>query len=571
MSSRIRGGTPVLIVVLLVLVSAGLAAYYLLLPASRKVEPREAGLVQEPWFEEGAAAAGVDFVHSSGADGKSFWFPEIIVGGVALLDFDSDGLLDIYMLQSAQLEAGQPSQPNRLYRNLGGRQFEDVTDKAGVGSEAYAIGCGVGDYDNDGDPDLYITNAGPDVLYRNNGDGTFTDVSRAAGIAAQGRVSAGAAFGDYDNDGDLDLYVVHYVDWSKSVELQCYNGQGTQDYCQPLNYKLPGRDVLYRNNGNGTFTDVSIEAGLGEVFGNGFGVAAGDLDNDGRLDYFIANDSDPNQLWLQTKPGKFQELSLWHGVAVNHLGDAEAGMGAAAIDIDHDGDLDLFLSHLMNETNTLYVNSGDGDFTDRTDALGFGAASYRYTGWGLGFADFDNDTHLDSYVANGGVMIPDTPPHPDPYVQHNLLLSDRGSGKFETILPKGGTQPPLLGTSRGAAFGDLDNDGGLDIVVGNRDAAPYLLWNKAAAGTQWIQFRVREHGRDAHFARVTIQADFGTRTRMVDRSSSYCSSHDVRVHFGLGNATTVTSVEVRWLDGTLETFGPCAAGQTHELERGKGR
>ncbi|MEM7166927.1 MAG: CRTAC1 family protein [Planctomycetota bacterium] len=572
---RSAGGAPWILLAVVVLAIVGLAGYYLLMPVpGTQTDDSTVDESGPAWFAEGAAAAGIDFVHASGFDGKTYLFPEIFCAGVGVFDYDNDGLLDIYLVQSAQLEGGQlnqPGQSNRLYRNLGARKFQDVTEQAGVGDAGYGIGCACGDYDNDGDVDLYVTNVGADVLYRNDGNGQFTDVSRTAGISQSARVSASAAFGDYDNDGDLDLYVVHYVDWSKSVELPCYNSQGTLDYCQPLNYRLPGKDVLYRNDGNGQFTDVSKEVGIHSVFGNGFGIAAGDLNDDGRLDYFVANDSDPNQLWLQNDQGKFAESSLWHGVAVNQMGDAEAGMGAAAIDIDHDGDLDLYLTHLITETNTLYLNAGGGDFEDRTDQLGFGATSFSYTGWGLGFGDFDNDTHLDAYIANGGVMIPDNAPQPDPYVQHNVLLTSDNSNKFRAVSPKGGTRPPLLHTSRGAAFGDLDNDGGIDVVVNNKDASPYLLWNVRGSERQWIRFRVLEQGRDAHYARVKIEGGFGTRRRMVDRSYSYASSSEATLHFGLGTETAVSVAEVRWLDGSTESFGPFSAGQTHVLERGKGR
>lgn len=520
---------------------------------------------EAPWFEEVATAAGLSFHHSSGFDGKEYWLPEIVSGGVGLLDFDGDGLLDVYLVQSASLTTGKPTRGgNVLFRNKGDGSFEDVTTKAGVGDEGVGMGCTCGDYDGDGHVDIYVTNVGPNVLYRNRGDGTFENVTQKAGVGEPG-LGASAAFADYDRDGDLDLFLVNYVDWSKSVELTCYAPHGPQDYCQPNNYQLPAQDHLFRNSGDGTFENVSVAVGLNKKFGNGLGVTCSDINGDGRMDFFVANDSNPNQLWIQDEQGNFQDESLWAGVAVNLHGDAEAGMGVATIDIDHDGDQDLFLSHLRGESNTLYRNDG-GTFEDASDVLGISSASLPYTGFGLGFADFDHDGHLDVFVANGDVLKPENGPAGDAYAQPNQLLTSVEGKGFREVLPAGGTQPPIVATSRGAGFGDLDNDGDIDIVVVNRDSKVSLLRNVSGSRGNWIQARVlNANGSYALHARVRF--DFGGRSvwRTVDRAYSYCSSCDPRVHVGLGAATQVDRITVFWPDGTQSESGPHAGGEIHEI------
>ncbi|MGE3163418.1 MAG: CRTAC1 family protein [Planctomycetota bacterium] len=527
---------------------------------------------EAPWFEEVGVAAGLDFEHMSGADGKRCWLPEIVCGGVGIFDYDGDGWLDIYFVQGGSIAHGPGTEGNRLYRNQGDGTFVDVTRTAGVGDTSYGMGCACGDYDNDGDVDLYVTNVGPNVLYRNNGDGTFTDVSLASRTADPGFGSS-AAFVDFDADQDLDLMIANYVDWSKSVELQCYSPQGVPDYCQPNNYQLPAPDSLYRNNGDGTFTLVSREVGLRAAFGNGLGVGCGDYNGDGRMDIFVANDSMANQLWIQQQDGTFVDESLYTGVALNHSGDAEAGMGVATVDLDHDGDLDLFMTHLRGESNTFYRNDGE-TFQDCSDEFGFTAPSWNYTGFGLGFADFDHDGHLDSYVANGDVLAPSSAKvGADPYAQVNQLLRFVPGTGFRPVLPAGGTAEPLAFTSRGLALGDLDRDGDLDAVIVNRDERPHLLRNIAGSRGHWVQFDVRDaRGCQAYHARLQLKrANAPPITRTVDPSFSYCSSSDPTVHFGLGSTTTVESVVVTWPDGKPETFGPFPADQRHTLRKGQGR
>ena len=527
-----------------------------------------------PWFEEVADRSGIDFVHRSGHADR-YLFPEIMAGGVGLLDYDNDGHLDIYFVQGGQLDSPTTStQGNRLYRNRGDATFEDVTERAGVGDVGYGMGCACGDYDADGDVDIYVTNFGPNKLYRNNGDGTFTDVSREAGVD-DSSWSSSALFMDYDGDGRLDLFVVNYIRWSPGREQDCFSRGGLKDYCHPSVYHAPASDTLYRNRGDGSFDNVSLRCGIDRAFGTGLGVASGDFDGDGRIDLYVANDGMPNQLWINAADGRFTDESLFAGCAVNQHGVAEAGMGVTSIDVDDDGDLDLFLSHLRAETNTLYVNDA-GMFDDATAAFGLAGASLARTGFGLGFADFDLDGALDLYVANGRVMLADPRLDPDdPYAEPNLLFSRRSGGRFKEILPCGGTTPVLTATSRGAALGDIDNDGDIDIVVVNKDAPAYLLRNVAAdrARTRdggrrnnWIMLRLVDvHGSDAIGARVRVDAGDRSWWRSVQPGYGYCSSHDPRVHVGLGQRGAVDMVWVRWPDGTEKTYGPFAANKQYLL------
>ncbi len=542
--------------------------------ACRKDKPSpipEAGNKSAAWFEDVILSSKISFVHTSGQSGH-FWFPEISIGGVGLLDFDGDGDLDIYLVQGGSIEQGGAAKhSNQLYRNNGNWTFEDVTASAGVGDTAYGSGCACADYDGDGDIDIYVTNWGPNVLYRNNGDGTFTNVTASAGVG-DASWGASAAFFDYDRDGDLDLFIANYLHWSPDREIECASGTGQRDYCNPMNYKSPARDTLYQNKGDGTFRDISDSAGLSTVFGNGFGVACADFNQDGLVDVYVANDGMSNQLWLNKGNNRFEDDALLSGCAVNMNGMAEAGMGVAAVDLQDDGDFDLFLSHLREETNTLYINQG-GFFDDASAAMGVGGPSLGYTGFGLGFGDFDLDGRLDLYVANGSVRIPPVTYDPkDPFAQPNQLFRGIDDGRFEEVMPRGGTAEELLATSRGAAFGDLDNDGNIDIVVVNKDARPHLLRNIAQRRGGWIVFRVlNRRGSDALGAVLRIDAGRRTRWRMVQSSYSYCASNDPRVHLGLGDAKSVDAVAVHWPDGLKESFGPFAAGRIYDLRRGSGK
>ncbi|MCH8992127.1 MAG: CRTAC1 family protein [Acidobacteria bacterium] len=524
------------------------------------------------WFEDTLADSNVDFRHSS-APSVGYRFPEIISGGVCLFDYDMDGDLDLYFVQGGDVDSDRTDGPgNRLYSNRGNAVFDDVTDTAGVGDTAYGIGCTCGDYDADGDVDLYVTNLGPNVLYRNNGDGTFTDVTGEAGVGDAGW-SSSSAFLDYDSDGDLDLYVVNYINWALDREIECFTGAGIRDYCSPNNYNAPAPDSLYRNDGAGVFTDVSNSSGIRATFGNGLGVAWGDYNSDGRVDIYVANDGMPNQLWINQGDGRFSDDALISGCAVNVHGLAEAGMGVMTTDIDNDGDLDLFMSHLREESNTFYVNRG-GMFDDATARLGLASPSVGFTGFGLGLADFDHDGRLDIYVANGAVKLEakSLAAGRDPYVERNQLFARGNGDRFEEVVPLGGTSEPLLATSRGAAIGDLDNDGDLDIVVANKDSRPHILRNLAGSRGGWIMFRVLDRrGVDALGAAVQIVYGGEKQWRFVQRAYGYCSAHDPRVHFGLAEVTGIDSALVRWPNGGQETFGPFEAGGLYVIREGTGR
>ncbi len=527
-------------------------------------------VVSDPWFEEVAAETGIDFVHQSGHD-RIYYMPEIIAGGVGLLDYDGDGFIDIYLVQAGRLTPGPAAPPgNRLYHNRGDGTFEDVTAAAGVGDAGYGMGAACGDYDNDGDTDIYVTNYGPNVLYRNNGDDTFTDVSDASG-AANADWGTSCAFFDCDHDGDLDIFIANYLVWSPQREIDCHP-TGTVamlDYCAPDNYRAPARDVLLKNNGDGTFTDATVAAGLGAAFGNGLGVACGDYDNDGDIDICVANDGTANQLWVNDGTGTFKDQALIRGCALNQQGIAEAGMGIVPVDLDHDGDLDVCMSHLALETNTFYLNDGKGFFDDRTAAVGLAAPSWDFTGFGIGFFDFDLDGQLDMFVANGRVKMRPNPPDPlDPYAEPDQLFRGRPDGTFEEVHPRGGTAEPLVRAGRAAAFGDLDNDGDIDIVVVNKDGPAHLLRNTAADAGNWIMFRVRNAaGSDAVGARLKIESAGRTHRHAVNPFYSYGASNDPRIHCGLGNATRVDRVTVRWPDGKISTYGPFDANRIHELRQ----
>jgi len=520
------------------------------------------------WFKEGAAEAGLVFEHVSGASG-AYHFPEIMGGGVGLLDYDGDGKLDVYFVQSGSLDADPARAGNRLFRNLGDGRFEDCTERAGVGDRGYGMGCACGDYDGDGDTDLYVTNVGPNVLYENRGDGTFRDVTETAGVGHAGWGTS-AAFLDYDGDGRLDLFVANYLEWSTEHELTCESANGRRDYCHPNHYSAPAPDVLYHNDGGGRFSDASEAMKISSAFGNGLGVVSADFDADGRSDIFVANDMRPNLLWLN-RGERFEERAMLHGCALSGAGYAEAGMGVQAFDLEQDGDLDLLVSHMRHQKATLY-RFEKGAFEDASAALGLALATRPYTGFGLGVCDFDGDGRLDIYLANGRVA--QEPPFAsalDRYAEENLLFTQAQDGRFVEVLPRGGVAPALVATSRGAAFGDLDLDGDLDIVVVNRDGRAHLLWNQVGRRENFLVFQVLErNGTLAVGAKVEVLAAGRKQSRRIDPAWSYCASNDPRAHFGLAGARAAERVSVRWSDGTSEDFGPRDAGRSWILRRGEG-
>jgi enediyne biosynthesis protein E4 len=383
--------------------------------------------------------------------------------------------------------------------------------------------------------------------------------------------STSAAFVDYDGDGALDLFVTHYLNWRASAEVECFSLTGLPDYCSPASYDLPSAATLYHNNGDGTFTDVSARAGILAAVGNGLGVVAGDFDGDGRIDIFVANDRTPNHLWLNQGGGRFRESALTMGAALDQDGTAKSGMGVDAVDVDDDGDLDLLVVNLDGESDSFFRNRG-GFFSDDTASVGLRTASRPFTRFGAAFADFDNDGYLDLYEANGRVGMQSERYATDPYAEPSLLFRGFAGPRFEEVSPRGGTRQPLVATSRAAAFGDIDNDGAIDVVVVNRDSRPYLLHNIARPRGHWLMVRVvEEHGRDALGATVTLRVGDRTIRRDVRAAYSYLASNDPRVHVGLGSATSAQSVTVRWPDGTREAFGDLAADRSATLRRGTGR
>jgi hypothetical protein len=526
-----------------------------------------AAIAGPPWFEEVAASRGMGFAHRSGHE-KRHLLPEIMGGGAAVIDVDGDRHLDILFVQSGRLSAAANTPAgHRLYRNRGDGTFEDVSESSGMAAvTGYGMGAAAGDYDNDGDVDVYITNFGANVLLQNDGRGRFADVTRRAGVAGSGW-STSATFADIDADGHLDLFVARYLDWRTEIERECYSLTGVADYCSPKNYDAPTSDLLFRNNGNGSFTDISRAAGLVTAVGNGLGVLADDVNGDGRVDFFVANDGTPNHLWINLGGARFAESALMSGVAIDQDGAPKAGMGVHAADLDDDGDNELIVMNLDSESDSFFRNAGKF-FIDDTVKVGLRVVSRRFTRFGVAFMDFDNDGRLDLYEANGRVGLQAETFSADPYAEPNLLFRGTSAGTFEEVRPRGGTAQPLIATSRAAAFGDLDGDGGIDIVVSNRDGAPHLLRNVAPNRGHWLLLRVLERsGRDAIGAALSIAAGGRTIRRDVRSGYSYLAANDARVHVGLGSAAKVESITVRWVDGAEQRFGPFDADRIVELRR----
>jgi hypothetical protein len=526
--------------------------------------------VPSAWFSEEAGVRGLVFTWQSG-HAERHYLPEIMGGGAALLDLEEDGDLDVYLVQAGSIVAAPEQRPgNQLFTNDGAGRFTDASARSGADERGYSMGVAAGDADDDGRTDLYVTNVGPNVLLANAGGGVFRDATEAAGVGDTSW-STSAAFADYDGDGDLDLYVANYIRWSVADEKTCYTKPHPEDYCSPNSYNAPALDTLYRNEGAGAFRDVSFEAGLRAITGNGLGVVCTDFDGDGWTDFFVANDGMPNQLWRNRGDGTFVDLAVAKGCAVDQDGRKKAGMGVDAADVDFDGDEDLLVVNLSGETDSFYRNDAT-HFADRTPLVGLAGASRPFTRFGVGFADLDDDGFLDLYQANGRVTRRPEETGARPFDEPNLLF--RGSaGKFEEVQPRGGTPLLLSATSRAAAFGDLDGDGGIDVVVVNRDSPAYLLMNRVPGRGHWIAFRAREpSGRDALGAILETEAGGRVIRRTVRSAYSYCAASDPRVHLGLGSADVLAGdVRVTWADRSQELFrGPFEAGRVHELRRGAG-
>ena len=492
--------------------------------------------------------------------------PEITPGGVALFDYDNDGDLDIYQICHCppypMPHAFREPAPNRLFRQTAAGKFEEVENAAGLADAGYGHGVALGDVDNDGDVDVYVTNYGRDAFYLNQGDGTFVDRTTAAGFQGD-QWSSAAAFVDYDQDGDLDLLVVHFATFDATRKCGGSAGGVDIDYCGPhLFTGLP--DQLYRNNGDGTFTDVSAAAGI-TVAARGWGVIATDLTGDSRPDFYVCNDEEPNQLWVNNGDGTFLDEAVFRGVAFNGFGRPEASMGVTLGDVDGDQTLDLFMTHVTSETNTLYTLDGEDLYSDSSSKCGTAAVDLPFTGWGCGFVDLDHDGDLDLLVANGRVAIgPVDPlaqhgPFWNRYAEQNLLFLNAGQGRLENASHKAGTFASRPEITRGLAFGDLDNDGDVDLVTNDLANRLRIYRNTEIGPTSkstrhWLQVRALANGRTDIGALVTLRTQHHVLLRPVLRSYSYLASNDPRAHFGLGQDDQVQSIEIRWSDGSQEVF-----------------
>ena len=492
--------------------------------------------------------SGIDFEHVDGRSGQKFLL-ETLGCGVALLDFNTDGYLDIYCVNGGNLPGTELENPirNRLYRNDGDMTFTDVTQQAGVTGIGYGVGSCVGDYDNDGDPDIYITNFGPNQLYINNGDGTFTDVTQQAGVGESGW-STSSSFADYDNDGYLDLYVVNYVDFELGNNPKCAKND-FPTYCSP-NIFEPTFDVLYRNNQDGTFSDVTQSAGL-EKPGKGLGISWADYDNDQDLDVFVANDLMQDFLFRNEGNGTFTEVSMLVGVAFNEDGQPLNGMGTSFGDYNNDGNLDLVVTNFQDQPNVLFHNEGNGFFTDLSYSCGIGEKSLIYLSWGVDFFDYDNDRYLDIFIANGHIddNIEDFS-EVGTYAQRNQLFQNRGDGTFKEVSSDFGSGLQLRKVSRGMAYGDLDNDGDLDLVISNLNQRLDVLRNDGGNENHWLAIKCigRKSNRDAIGTRIRLKTEESTQIREIRSGSSYLSQSDLRAYFGLGTAKTA-DIEIEWPSG----------------------
>ena len=507
----------------------------------------------EPIFIDVTESAGITFEHTDGRSGKRL-FNEFLGSGGGFFDYDADGDLDIYLVNGAiQIGNTQDKMPhNVLYRNNGDGTFTDATKKAGVGSTVYGTGATVGDYDNDGDLDLYVTNFGEDQLYRNNGDGTFTDVTKQANVDNQ-NWGTSSAFADIDNDGYLDLYIANYAVYDPRTDKQCKE-RGVHVYCGPHAYPA-AHDTFYKNNGDGTFTDISNLYRPSDLIPqHGLGVTFGDYDGDGDLDLYVANDQDPNFLFQNNGKDKFLEVALISGVCYNDMGKEEAGMGTDFGDYNNDGKLDITVSNYQTETNTLYHNHDSDFFIDRTIASGIAEITHGYLGWGIKFFDYDNDGYQDIFVANGHLMdnISVLEKHVT-YPQRNLLFRNLGDGTFTNVMSqKDGLS--LKKVSRGAAIGDYDNDGDLDILVTNCNQRPDLLQNAVGNRNNWVQIQVvgQKSNRSGIGAKIKIVTGTHVQYREVQSGGSYLSFHDLRAHFGVGKAEQIDLLEIRWPAGQID-------------------
>jgi enediyne biosynthesis protein E4 len=501
--------------------------------------------------------SGVDFVHVSGTTPDKL-FPTANGSGLAVFDYDGDGKLDLYFGTGNLLPLpARPAASNRLYKNLGGGKFRDETEHSGLGFRGYCHGITVGDIDNDGDPDVFLSNYGGDALYLNNGNGSFSEIGRAAGICQAGTWSSSAAFLDHDGDGDLDLYVSRYGDWQYPRDDQFCGDtkRKIRRYCPPAALK-PVKHVLFRNNGGRTFTDVTDQAGLGRADGHGFAAVAADLNGDGKTDLYVANDRDPHFLFLNNGDGTFRDVSEESGAAYDVAGRTQAGMGVDAEDVDGDGQPDLFVTNFANEYNTLYRNLGRDTFLDVTANFGLAVDSLPWIGWGCILADLDNDGWPDCIVANADID-DNAESHGKPVSdrQPPLLHRNLAGRRFQLVNRGAGGYFETRHLGHGMAVGDLDDDGDLDVVISHKDGPPAILRNDTPSRNHWIRLALlgTRSARDGVGAKVLVQAGGRVIHRLKKSGHSLMSSHDPRILVGLGTAEAVERVLVRWPSGAVST------------------
>ncbi|MCL4190567.1 MAG: VCBS repeat-containing protein [Thermoguttaceae bacterium] len=546
-ASRNRGVLAWLAVAAL---AAGLLLLWLLVPRESSLPP---GPIE---LHDITAETGITFVHTDGSSGEHY-IPETVTAGLASFDYDNDGLIDVYFVNGAPLggmaEGDAPQ--DALYRNGGNWRFSDVTGAAGVGDRGFGLGVAAGDYDNDGDADLYITNFGTNILYRNNGDGTFTDVTAQAGVAGRHALGAGTCFLDIEGDGDLDLYAANYVDFNFENHVP-RDKNGYPEYAGPNDYQ-PLPDILYRNNGDGTFTDISRESGVGLVAGSGMGMVCADWDRDGDSDIFVLNDVAGNFFFQNDGQGRFEEIGVRIGAAYTGGGDELGSMGIDCGDYDNDGWLDFYQTSYQAELPQLFHNAEGQMLEDRTIESGAGAGCYPFVNWGCGLVDFDNDGFRDIYVANGHLQdLIDRYDQTTAYENRNVLLRNNGDGTFRDVSDHSGGGTRVRRSSRGAAFDDLDNDGRIDVVVLNSRRGPTVLRNDSRQRHHFLQVQLRgtRANRDGVGSRVVVAAGDLVLADEVHSGRGYQGHFGSRLHFGLGRRDRVDRVEVHWLGGGTDVL-----------------